>query len=162
MSKSILIMFVAALVALGAGPTLGDDGREFVGFAGPVVNGKAGLFEMHALCDAAFAGSRMCKSQDIVDNGAKDDPPPPGQGWVNARIVIRDGTTGEVVDVSGFIANQSAGKLTCSGWQSDSSAVFGLTIFIDAGLIPPEPNFFSTRCDFLKSVACCATRKGKQ
>jgi hypothetical protein len=158
MSKTPLILIAAALIGLSAGPVLGDDGRELVGFAGPAVNGSGGIFEKHAMCDAAFPGSRMCSSKDILDNGGRDYPPAPGQAWIQPSLIFSDPNSGLFIDASGRHATDFLGKLSCLGWSISSSAYKGLTIEVqELGAF-----FLDETCNDAFLVACCAARKGRQ
>lgn len=158
MSKPSSFLIAAVLVALGIGSALGDDGRELVGFAGPVVNGSGGIFEKHAMCDAAFPGSRMCYSTDILRNGARDNPPAFGQGWVQPSLIFSDPNAGLFIDASGRHATDFSGKLSCLGWAISSGGYKGLTIEVqELGAF-----FLDETCNNEFLVACCAARKGKQ
>lgn len=115
-------------------------------------NGAAGVKAYTAACAAEFAGSRMCRSDEILQTDSWPATLNATQAWVAPTIVAWAG--GSAVDASGFVLYSSLVTLSCSAWSGRVSSGYpdyGLTL-TDAGV------WGANACDTIQSVACCAPR----
>ncbi len=115
---------------------------ELVGFTGSF-DGYEGVLGFTLSCQAAFPGSRMCISTEVVETvvvplGLT------GQAWVQPDFRVGTGT-GSAVDAASGLTGL-ANELTCDGWDDGN---FSLTVD-DTGA------FDALACTGFHPVACCA------
>jgi len=142
-----------------AGTLYGEQASTFAGFTTATTNGAAGGREaMHALCDAAFAGSHMCHVAEYEVAASATIPPSQG-AWIDSSCIeyVAGGTlpSGRIsCDVK--LGSSDAGRRlaastgsNCNGWTSAISNHYGFHIN------PTEAKTAS--CDAIRPVACCGT-----
>ena len=147
MSKSILLLIAAIMLALGASPVLAQD-REFVGVTTVATPANVGILAMHKMCAAQFKGGRVCSSADILANGGVDVPDFFGPlVWLQPTLVAGDSTLFRL-DASGVDA---MGSLSCFNWSVNNANV--------AGLVLSPSRITASSCDNIYPVACCSDLK---
>ena len=138
-------------------------GREYIGSTSLTLP-DIGIMAMHAMCDAEFEGSRMCRSSDILRNGGDmaslhDDWP----AWVQPDLVAgaiherpENCSHGDcsVLDASGVYmwGYNAPAALSCHAWSSSSDNGTGL-------VLEPNGTFGQRECNENTptgiQVACC-------
>ena len=160
MIKITYLLIAAALAALIAGPA----SAQSIQYLGPhttdtnqFVDGSQGVLNYNDLCSAAFDGSQMCESIDILRSGSPVQSPfdPFGQ-WVKPTLITAfwDGTDVNYVDASG-IKTTTRGGLSCLGWSIDAGAFLGLRMSAFG-------QFSTNACSEILAVACCKVTSGKK
>jgi hypothetical protein len=122
---------------------------QFVGFSLDLVTGDAGVLGMTQTCEATFASSRMCTTQEIIETASLPELTP-GDAWVRPsfRGFTEFNSSPWALDISG--RNGPPSDLTCRGWTSLADR--GFTVTGDGGFGPSQD------CDVARPVACCAKR----
>jgi hypothetical protein len=148
MTKSMVFLIAALLLALGARPVLAQQ-REFVGHTTTTTSANVGILALHAMCAAQFKEARMCSTADILANGGVGAPPISGDPpllWINPSLVA--GTATFQLDASGV---DSGASLSCFNWSVDFASVGGTTL--------SQSRISASSCDNQYAVACCAVIK---
>jgi hypothetical protein len=152
MTKSMLIVIAALMLAWGARPVLAQQ-REFVGQTTSTTPANVGILALHAMCNAQISGARMCSTADILANGGVGAPPISGQPpllWINPSLVA--GTEMFQLDASGVGSAASlSGSLSCFNWSINLATV--------AGTILSQSRITASSCDNEYAVACCSAKK---
>ena len=153
MTRSMLFLIAALMLALGAGPVRAQQ-RQFVGQTTTTTPANVGILALHAMCDAQFPGARMCSTADILANGADSAAPPisgtPPLLWINPSLVA--GTDTFQLDASGVGSGASlSGSLSCFNWSINLAAVAGTTL--------SQSRISASSCDNEYAVACCIAPK---
>jgi hypothetical protein len=133
------------------GSQFGEDAAAFAGFTTLPINGALGGREqMHAVCNAAFAGSHLCHVAEY--NLANSSTPiPAGGAWMDSSATA-DGA-GE--SSSDEIASRDSARVTgwgqfnCWSW-SDPSSAWGTALESDGGA-------YIAACTTTHVLACCST-----
>ena len=122
---------------------------QLVGFTDATFPADTGVLGFTLACQAEFAGSRMCTSNEAMNTLAV----PSGlvdRAWVRPSFVpISTGVSGtKVHDASGV---RGSVGLSCEGWsvRSASGQFAGLNVGATG-------RFGGGPCDAVRSVACCA------
>ena len=137
-------------------------GPHTTNLPGDGVTGGEGVLVYNELCAAAFDGSQMCESIDILRSGSPEFPASsPVFQWVKPTIVsvVLNGN-GEVlyVDASGqiaFLEPNGVFGFSCGGWATSTNSRGGLAVSTrgEYGAFP---------CNLLLAVACCKVASGKK
>jgi hypothetical protein len=153
MTKSMLFLIAALMLALGARPVLAQQ-REFVGQTTTTTPANVGILALHAMCNAQISGARMCSTADILANGGVGAPPISGSPpllWINPFLVAGD-SAGFQLDASGVGTNLPGASLSCFDWSVNLASVGGTTL--------SQSRISASSCDNVYAVACCiATKK---
>ena len=134
------------------------------------VPGGLGVLQYNRRCAAAFDGSQMCESIDILRSGSLPDDAATAMGvqqWVKPTIVqvVADpvSDTLRIFDASGrpnfsIVTIMQAGGLSCLGWSTSAGNHTGLVVTGDG-------QFLTRSCDAaggFGAVACCGVTGGKK
>jgi hypothetical protein len=150
MTKSMLFLIAAIMLALGASPVLAQD-REFVGVTTVATPANVGILAMHKMCAAQFKGGRVCSSADILANGGVDVPDFFGPlVWLQPTLVAGD-SAGFQLDASGVSTTSVSASLSCFNWSVDFATV--------GGLVLSPSRITASSCDNTYPVACCSDLK---
>lgn len=100
-------------------------GRVYVGATGNFNGNRGGRSAADSLCDAAFAGSRVCNYPQLVESRSCGATMPSGQGWINTES-----------------------STDCVAWNSSSILVSGKSWATDSTTV-------STTCNTSQPFLCC-------
>jgi hypothetical protein len=91
---------------------------QLVGFTDLTFVGSSGMGTFTQSCQSTFGTTaRMCTSPEVLDTVSWVVTPESGPGWV--RPVYQPSPLVAALDLSGvYVAGQSNGFLSCSGWHS--------------------------------------------
>ena len=126
------------------------------------VQGNLGVLVYNDLCSAAFDGSQMCESIDVLRSGSPVPLGPPAvDQWVKPTLVLLGasgaGAALNVIDASGVVSNSVSilnGALSCGGWGPPPCPTCGVS---REGLVMSTDGQFSkVFCAGAElAVACC-------
>ena len=130
----------------------------FQGFSGSA-DPTGGIRVMHAACDAAFSGSKICTSAEFSNSTYKAVTLSTGPAWllpvlqqVSAGVTnASGGTDGYVTDQgSGLTANKNnpSQEFSCGAYDSGGARYTHLTV-------SNTGQFALSSCDTARPVACC-------
>ena len=150
---SLALLFSNSVLAQGMdylGPHSNDSNDH--------VDPNQGIIVYNELCSAAFDGSQMCESIDVLRSGSTGTTGDPDNiQWVKPTLVASylNGQGDTVfVDASGTISDDLGG-LSCSGWSSANLSLTGLNVNVNG-------RFSLASCQVPLPIACCrAKRKQK-
>jgi hypothetical protein len=122
------------------------DGYQLVGFTEEMFEGNRGVLNLSRACGATFAGSRICRMEEILNTVQVPEVPDHllgEQAWIL--------TSEPEFQAHGIVDSTT----NCAGWSSNSGQDHGLTI--ELGLqCGCYGAFLAARCDVGRVVACCA------
>ncbi|MBW2456072.1 MAG: hypothetical protein JRI68_16255 [Deltaproteobacteria bacterium] len=125
-------------------------GADFKGVTTQSRTGTDGWATLNADCDAAFAGSRTCTDQEILNTFP--GPTPGSDAWIlwTTRAAYHDGTTAHVFNALGVASSSSS--MNCADHNNPSP----FSINSGAGFILTSGgNFGRGDCQNSYVVACC-------
>lgn len=126
--------------------------RQLVGFSSGTAAGDAGIKVFTELCDADFAGSGMCTSEEIVKTKSFANLPVIStSAWVLPVLAgsgngVSSGAAVPTIELYSGLPSDSSENLTCSGWKN--AGIFGLAV-------NNAVQFLTRDCSIASSVACC-------
>ncbi len=102
-----------------------------------------GRVQMHALCNASFAGSHLCHAAEYLraDSGASI---PAGGAWIDASIDLNGSST--ITGASSLFGRYTGG--VCLNWTTTSSSYNGYVVGVDGAVA-------SASCTVAHPAACC-------
>jgi len=125
-------------------------GADFKGVTTQVRSGLEGWATFNADCDAAFAGSRTCTDQEILNTFP--GPTPGSDAWIlwTTRAAFHDGSNAHVFNALGVASSSSNMNCTDNNNPSPFSVNAGSGFILTAG-----GNFTRADCQNAYVVACC-------
>jgi hypothetical protein len=122
-----------------------EDTASFAGYTPQTYTPAANIGRpgMHAICDAAFAGSHLCHASEFLAANSATAVPASG-AWIDPSTDL----TGQATWSSGALFGRADGSYTCGDWTVNSGNT--ATIVSAAGGV----NTTST-CNVPRPLACC-------
>jgi hypothetical protein len=136
----------------------GSSSPAFQGFSSGTVAGNAGIIGLQAACDASFSGSKICSSAEFASSTYKSLSLS-GTAWL--LPVVEMGSEADstyiVEKTSGLtlVGDYAQSALTCEGFTSNASDVYGLFVTNTGGIQNGNLRSGGTACDTVRAVACC-------
>ena len=116
---------------------------EFVGFSSASARGSDGILKLTRMCQADYANSRVCTSEEVAATINLPDVTT-GGGWVRPTAIGGRGANTGYDIITGV--QDDVEELTCSGWSDRTES--GLTVSSDG-------QFRLLGCSQAASAACC-------
>ena len=117
---------------------------RLAGFTGMTKGNGGGRQKLHALCDAAFAGSRLCHAAEYLRANSPLAPPASG-AWLDPSTSTGTSTNNAGMPGSGRWIYSS----DCIDWTSAAAGTYGYWVSA-AGDITTDSN-----CSASRALACC-------
>lgn len=138
----------------------GSSAPVFQGFSAAADATVGGIRAMHAACDAAFSGSKICTSVEFSNSTYKAVTLSTGPAWL-LPVLQQTSSAAGTADGRDAIANvtdqasgltayttNAAEVFTCKAYDPDARSVTGLTV-------GNTGSFATSDCGSARPVACC-------